>query len=134
RLRGPQRRFRLFGFLTADGAGREELGGALRLLSRECNGGLARGQFGFLTGDGRLLAPRIDLHQRSTLADAVARLDEDRGDLTLDLRLNGGGAQRLDGSDVFGRVIDRYRVRCDERDWRRRHLGRTRLLPLTTMA
>ena len=57
---------------------------------------------------------------RRALADAIARLHEDLGDLPVDLRLDRRRPQRLERRDVLGRVFERGRPRVDELDRRRR--------------
>ena len=102
---------RLLLFLLADRAGRVELRGTLGLLPRERDRGFARRQLGLLSRDGRLLSPRIDLDDRCALRDLVSRFHEDLRDLTVDLRLDGGRAQRPHGRDVFGGLLDRRHLR-----------------------
>src|SRR5204862_503805 len=83
--RSPQCGLGLLELLLADGAGRVELAGAGLLLPREVDRGFTRGALRLLAGDGRLLPAGIDLDERRSRGDAVARCDEDLGDLTLDL-------------------------------------------------
>jgi hypothetical protein len=116
-------RFRLFELLLADGAGGEGAR-ALLALPREAHAGFPRGALGFLARDRGLLAARIDLHERSTLPDAVAGFHQDLDNLPVDLGLNRRRLERLEGRHVLGRILDGARV-CD----RQLHGGRRKTLP-----
>ena len=132
RLGRPQAGFRLFELLFADRSRGEQFAGALLLLSRERDVGFPCRALRFLTEDRGLLAAWIDLHQRRSLWDAVARLHEDLCDLPVDLRLDGRGAQRLEGADIFSGVVDGRCTRRRDRHGGRRHRRRRggRLTPV----
>ena len=58
-----------------------------------------------------MLPLRINLQERVALADAVARLHQDLGDLSFDLRMNGRRPQRLEDPHVLGRLFERAKTR-----------------------
>jgi hypothetical protein len=93
--------FSLVEGVFADDAGGEELALALHLkLVVLVNGELLLFGGG-LGGERGFLLQGIDLHEELACGDAVAGVNEDAGDVAVNLGIDGGGAARLDGGDVF---------------------------------
>src|SRR5581483_2779107 len=65
----------------------------------------------FLTLYRRLLLPGIDLHQRRSRRDVLARAHIDIDDVTLNLRHDCCGITRLERRNVLGCILDRNRLR-----------------------
>ncbi len=127
RLRGPHRRFTLLEFLLADGARRVQAARALLLLMCVSHVRLAFRPLGVLARHRRFLTPGVDADQLIAARDPLTGGDEHVRHLSLDLRLNGGPAQRLQRGDVFRHVLDGHRVRRFELDRGRRKRGRSRV-------
>ena len=120
--------------VLADNAGGEELALALHLeLVVLVDGELLLFGRG-LGGEGGFLLGGIDLHQELACGDMIAGVDEDFREIAVDLRIDGGGAARLDGRDVFVGLRNRCGGDGDGLDGEGLHAGAGWLLWLRFVA
>ena len=100
-----QSRFRLIEFLLADNPRRVQSIDAIVLLLRILEVGFLRCTRILLALNRGLLLGRVNLHQRNTSCDLLARVHIDLRDHPFHLRHDYGRVARFQRGHIFGRVI-----------------------------